>query len=212
MTDQLVVPAHATVTLPGRAFLVKGWLGPQACTVLGPQIVTETFDRWQGQLKYGSGKKYFDRGHSMCRFGDPGVTYTYKDKKKPMYEFTPGLNTVRTHLVKSLAWIPNCVVVNSYAPSSGLYPHRDGKYIPQLGNNPIIASVSFGATRTFSLFPADPITNKRIKGAAQVDVVLGDGDLFVMHGDCDTRYHHGLPEEPNANGTRVSLTFRRHIM
>lgn len=47
-----------------------------------------------------------------------------------MYEFTPGLNQVRSHLVKSLGWIPNCVVVNSYEPGSGLYPHRDGNYIP----------------------------------------------------------------------------------
>lgn len=37
------------------------------------------------------------------------------------------------------------------------------------------------------------------------------GDLFVMHGECDRLYQHGIPEEPDAAGTRLSLTFRRHV-
>jgi len=148
----------------------------------------------------------------MARFGDPGVTYTYKGKPKPMYAFTPSLDVVRTEVARQLGWRPNCVVVNSYAPSSGLYPHRDGHYIPQLGDKPTIAAVSFGTTRTFLLHPADPTTNKRVKGATPTSVQLGDGDLFVMYGDCDTRYHHSIPEEPDRRGTRISLTFRSHIL
>ena len=32
-----------------------------------------------------------------------------------------------------------------------------------------------------------------------------------MHGECDFKYHHEIPEEPNRVGTRLSLTFRRHL-
>lgn len=208
--QELAVPDHAHVVIPDCAFLVRRWLCPNASATLGSQIVDETHKRWFARPGYG--ERWDSSGHHMARFADPGVTYTYKDKAKPMHEFTPGLNQVRTHLVKSLGWIPNCVVINSYTPKSGIYPHRDGKYIPQLGDTPIIASVSFGATRTFNLFPADPKTNKRIKNKEPVAVKLEDGDLFVMHGQCDRLYHHGIPAEPEAAGARISLTFRRHLL
>lgn len=212
MADTIIIPSHARVIIPGCAFLVPGFLCPGACVALGPQVITETYDRWLTQMTFNRGwPARIDKGHAMARFGDHGVTYTYKDKPKPMYPFTPGLDTVRSQVALALGWVPNCVVVNSYQPSSGLYTHRDGSYIPQLGDTPIIVSVSFGATRTFNLFPADPTTNKRIKGAKPVSIKLAAGELFVMHGECDRVFHHGIPEEPHVHGTRLSLTFRRHL-
>ncbi len=211
MSD-LTVPENATVIVPGCAFLVRGWLAPDVSNVLGPAIVNETFNRWVGQLSYSKGwPARVDPGHTMARFGAEGVTYTYKGKPKPMYPLTPTLGAMIDRIDRALSWRPNCVVINSYAPASGLYPHRDGNYIPQLGSNPIIAAVSFGTTRTFQMFPSVPGANKRVRGASPIEVQLADGDLFVMHGDCDTRYHHGIPEEPDRTGTRVSLTFRRHL-
>lgn len=211
MTD-IVLPPQAHAVVPAMAFLVKAWLNQETCALLGPSLATETAGRMRSQMTYNKGwPARVDKGHCMARFGDPEVTYTYKGKPKPMYPLTPSMLVVRTELVRTIGWTPNCVVVNAYAPESGLYPHRDGNYIPQLGDTPIIASVSFGATRTFTLFPADPATNKRAKGAPPVHVQLASGDLFVMYGQCDRRFHHGIPEEPTVEGTRLSLTFRRHL-
>ena len=179
---------------------------------MGPAVISETFPRWVGQLSYSKGwPARVDPGHTMARFGAPGVTYTYKGKPKPMYPLTPTLSALIARVDQALSWHPNCVVINSYQPASGLYPHRDGNYIPQLGQQPTIAAVSFGTTRTFHIYPSVPGANKRVKGATPVSVELGDGDLFVMHGDFDTTYHHGIPEQPERTGTRVSLTFRRHL-
>lgn len=206
----ITTPPNAVHIIPGCAFHVPGFLTSAVADPLGAAIVDETHTRWQSQLKYGKGGRYLDRGHTMARFGASGVTYTYKDKSKPMYPFTPALCQALVRVDLALGTAFNCIVINSYEPGSGLYPHRDGQYIPQLGNTPVIAALSFGATRSFLLHPADPATNKRIKGAQPISISLASGDLFVMYGNCDTQYQHSIPEEPSATGTRVSLTFRRH--
>jgi|SRR5579885_1401037 len=207
----VTTPPNSTIVIPGCAFHVPGFLTAQLADQLGAAIVEETSNRWVAQLTYNKGwPARIDKGHTMARFGAPGVTYTYKGKPKPMYEFTPALRQALVRVDLALGTAFNCVVVNTYEPGSGLYPHRDGNYIPQLGNTPTIAALSFGATRTFLLHPVDPTTNKRIRGATPTSVELANGDLFVMYGDCDTRFHHSIPEQPDRQGTRISLTFRRH--
>lgn len=206
---QVTLPTHAQVIVPGAVALIKGWLPPALADQFGTQVVQETFSRWTSQRKFGKRGPFFDRGHTMSRFGDPGVTYSFKGKPKPMYEMTPSLVALKKLVGTTLAWQPNCCVINSYAPGSGLYPHRDGQYIPQLGVNPTIVAVSFGTTRTFLLHRWDPTRGKRLPDP--ISLSLGHGDLVVMHGTCDTDFQHSIPEEPTSVGTRVSLTFRRHL-
>ena len=145
----------------------------------------------------------------MGRWGDEGVTYSYKDAAKAVTPWTPGLLRLKEAVAGRLMWKPNCGVVNVYGPTGSLYPHRDGMYIPQLGENPTIASVSFGAARTMTFHPLDA-KGKRLKEGL-VDVRLEPGDLFVMHGDCDAKWHHSIAEEPGSEGLRLSVTFRRHL-
>ena len=204
-------PTGSIHVIPGRVVHVPGWLNNAAAAQIGPAVVSETFPFWKTQMTLLNGwPARPDPGHSMSRHGDPGVTYDYKGISKPVEPFTPSLDAVRKIIVKEMDWSPNCVVVNSYAPSSGLYPHRDARYIPQLGKNPVIAAVSFGAPRTFQFHRIDPVTNRRIKGEHPIDLVLESGDLLIMYGDCDENFHHGIPSEPHVNSIRVSLTFRKH--
>lgn len=205
----LTIPSHAQVVVPNAVALIKGWLQVVDADALGSAVVSETHSRWTSQRKFGKRGPFFDRGHTMSRFGDPGVTYSFKGTPKPMYPMTPSLAALQKLVGSTLGWYPNCCVINSYEPGSGLYPHRDGQYIPQLGVNPVIVAVSFGATRTFLLHPWDPIKGKRLPNV--ISLSLGHGDLVVMHGTCDTDFQHSIPEEPHATGTRVSLTFRHHL-
>lgn len=203
------IPTNATIVVPGCAFHVSGFLSPIAADELGAAIVEETYPRWVAQMSYNKGwPARIDKGHTMARFGAPGVSYSYKGKPKPMFEFTASLRRALTSVDGALGTSFNCVVINSYAPTSGLYPHRDSNYIPQLGVNPTIAALSFGTERSFIIHQLN-VKGKRIKEGA-ITVKLGHGDLFVMYGECDTKYHHSIPEEPDTVGTRVSLTFRRH--
>jgi len=205
------LPQHARVIVPGAVIHVPAWLTGADADRLGAQVIQETYSRWVGQLKYGKRGRFFDRGHTMSRFGDPNVTYSFKGKAKPMFPMTPSLTTLQQLVSAALGWVPNCVVVNSYEPGSGLYPHRDSTYIPQLGVDPTIVAVSFGTTRTFQLHPHDPVTNKYDRSKPVIDLELGHGDLLVMHGPCDSLFKHGIPEQPDRAGSRVSLTFRRHL-
>lgn len=173
---------------------VLGWLPPRA---MKPQLTWA--HGWPARATV---------HHRMARFGDPGVSYSYKGKPKPIDPLPSELGTLRDLVAAAIGVNFNCVVVNSYEAGAGLHPHRDGQYIPELGDSPTIAMLSLGEARTFQLHPLD-VRGKRTKGRT-IDVVLPHGSLLVMSGDCDRSFHHGIPEEPDRPSLRVSLTLRHH--
>jgi alkylated DNA repair dioxygenase AlkB len=67
--------------------------------------------------------------------------------------------------------------------------------------NPLVATISLGARRTFLVRSADggPVL-KRYRA--------GEGDLIVMGGSMQHRYHHTVPRERSASGARMSVTLR----
>lgn len=96
----------------------------------------------------------------------------------------------------------NSVLLNLYRDgrdSMGL--HADDE--PALGSNPIIASVSLGATRRFILRP------RRGTELAPFSLLLSHGSLLTMGGTCQHVFRHGLPKAPAVNEPRVNLTFRQ---
>jgi len=204
------LPQRARIIVPGAVIHVPNWLTNVDADRLCEQVIQETSAHWVGQLKYGKLGRSFDRGHSMSRFGEPGTTYTFKGKPKPMHAMTPALVEIKQLVAAVTDWHPNCVVVNSYEPGSGIYPHRDSTYIPQLVIDPTIVAVSFGTTRTLQLHYHNPVTNKYDRSKPIINLELGHGDLLIMSGPCDSLFKHGIPEQPERTGTRVSLTFRFH--
>jgi hypothetical protein len=130
MIMQVTLPSHAQVIVPNAVALVKGWLQVVDADRLGSAVVNETFNRWTSQRKFGKRGPFFDRGHTMSRFGDPGVTYSFKGKPKPMYAMTPSLAALQKLVGHTLGWHPNCCVINSYAPCSGLYLTVTGSTFP----------------------------------------------------------------------------------
>ena len=94
----------------------------------------------------------------------------------------------------------NHVLVNRYRngqDSMGM--HSDSE--PELGQDPVVASVSFGVTRRFVVAP-------RGKGP-RFSYSLGHGDLLVMGGSCQAHYRHGVPRATDVSGERLSVTFRK---
>jgi alkylated DNA repair dioxygenase AlkB len=95
----------------------------------------------------------------------------------------------------------NHVLVNRYrdgADSIGL--HADDE--PELGRDPVVATLSLGATRRFVLKPR----RARLGAARALDV--DHGSLLVMGGTCQRHYVHGVPRQASVTGERISLTFR----
>jgi alkylated DNA repair dioxygenase AlkB len=77
--------------------------------------------------------------------------------------------------------------------------HSDDE--PELGEEPAIASLSFGATRTFIL--RHKATKETLK------LPLGDGSLLFMAGALQTHWLHGINKSSRPIGARINLTFRK---
>ena len=67
--------------------------------------------------------------------------------------------------------------------------------------DPLVATVSLGACRSFLLRPAagGPVARRYAPGG---------GDLVVMGGSCQHDWVHTVPRERSASGARMSITLR----
>jgi alkylated DNA repair dioxygenase AlkB len=72
----------------------------------------------------------------------------------------------------------------------------------ELGEQPVIASLTLGAKRNFIL------RHKYRKDIDSVRLALGSGNLLIMKGDTQACWKHGIPKQRNTCGPRLNLTFR----
>jgi alkylated DNA repair dioxygenase AlkB len=77
--------------------------------------------------------------------------------------------------------------------------HADNE--KELGTNPVIASLSFGAERTFQLKHNSDLSLKK-------SIVLEHGSLLIMKGTTQHFWKHQIPKTSKPIGSRVNLTFR----
>lgn len=77
--------------------------------------------------------------------------------------------------------------------------HADNE--KELGKNPIIASVSFGAERVFHF-------KHKFDKARKEKLILQHGSLLLMQGETQTYWQHQIPKTQKIVGKRINLTFR----
>jgi len=133
--------------------------------------------------------------------GDPGAVYTYSGRTNEPTPWPDALRALRTRLCASLGNEFNAVLCNLYedgSSSMGLHADRE----PELGPDPLIASVSLGATRRFQL-------RHRKLHDQKLDLDLTAGSLLIMRGTVQSHYRHGVPKQPRVQAARINLTFRR---
>lgn len=94
----------------------------------------------------------------------------------------------------------NTVLLNFYRNGSdSMSWHSDDE--PELGPNPAIASLNFGATRRFRF--------RRIDDKRQsIAIDLTDASLLLMAGSLQHHWQHALPKTKKPIGSRINLTFR----
>jgi alkylated DNA repair dioxygenase AlkB len=133
--------------------------------------------------------------------GDPGTFYTYSGVTHVPSPWTPALESVRARVSELSGAAFNSVLLNRYR--SGLDAmgwHSDDE--PELGADPVIASVSLGATRRFRL-------RHRERRDRTLSFDLPHGSLLVMSGALQTHWMHSLPRTTQPVGERINLTLRR---
>lgn len=127
------------------------------------------------------------------------ASYTYSGLRLAPLPMTPLLEQLRAAVEAATGQRYNSVLLNYYrdgADSMGM--HSDDE--PELGPQPVIASLSYGATRTFIL------RHKTSKRTVRFD--LGDGSLLLMSGALQRHWLHGINKTAKPTGPRVNLTFR----
>lgn len=133
-------------------------------------------------------------------YGNEGKTYAYSNIIMHPHKWNPLLMFIKNE-------VEDCVETNFTTVLLNLY--RDGKDSngwhadneKELGQNPIIASVSFGAARIFHL---QHNSNKEWKQK----IVLEHGSLLVMKGTTQHFWKHQIPKTAKPIGPRINLTFR----
>ncbi len=137
-------------------------------------------------------------------YGDPGARYTYSGLSLEPAPWTPAVAQVRTAVEAAVGACFNSVLLNLYrdgADSMGWHADRE----PELGPEPLIASVSLGAVRDFVL------RHRRRKDLPTLRLPLGHGSLLLMAGPTQHHWRHALPRTRRPVGPRVNLTFRRIV-
>lgn len=132
-------------------------------------------------------------------YADAGLKYRYSGVQHEAIEWTQPLTEVR-HRVEQAAGTPfNSVLLNCYRDGQdSIGYHSDAE--PELGVNPIIASISLGAVRQFVL--------KHVKTRKKLTFDLAHGSLLVMGGTCQHHWVHGVPKTKAVVAPRINLTFR----
>ena len=150
----------------------------------------------------------FGKTHKQPRlvawYGDPDACYSYSGKTYVPHPWNEELLRLKQLAEQVSASRFNSVLLNYYRDgrdSMGL--HADDE--PELGPEPVIASLSLGATRTLYF------RHRSRKDLATVNVPLPSGSLLVMRGATQRNWKHGIRKLSRACGPRVNLTFR-HII
>ena len=136
-------------------------------------------------------------------YGDEDAVYTYSGLMNYPLPWIPVLLDLKYHVEQVTQTSFNSVLLNRYRNGQdSMGWHSDDE--PELGQNPVIASLSFGATRQFQFKHR---TNKQLHLHR---ISLSAGSLLVMSGTTQQYWKHCLPKVrlSESVGERVNLTFR----
>jgi alkylated DNA repair dioxygenase AlkB len=137
-------------------------------------------------------------------YGDEDTHYEYSGLELDPLPWTPRLLAIRASVEQAAGSGFNSVLLNYYRnerDSMGM--HSDDE--PELGAEPVIASLSLGEARTLVLRHRSDRSRKSIR------IELGDGSLLLMRGATQRNWKHGIDKQRRACGARVNLTFRRIV-
>ena len=138
----------------------------------------------------------------QCWVGDPGCEYAYSGKSLQRYDFFEPLIEIRSSIEDRLGIYFNSVLANLYRDGNdSMGFHADDE--PELGNNPVIASVSLGADRPL-IFQNKDKTETKIFDQPH-------GSLMIMRGATQSTWKHGIRKTKKILEPRINFTFRNII-
>ncbi|WP_121809165.1 alpha-ketoglutarate-dependent dioxygenase AlkB family protein [Mucilaginibacter kameinonensis] len=161
------------------------------------QLVNET--PWkQDKMKIYGKEVNFPR--LTAWYGESDEVYVYSGVVNVPVRFSPLLLDIKQAAERQSGHRFNTALLNYYRDGNdSMGWHSDDE--TELGGNPVIASVSFGASRVFQF------KHKRDK-SAKVSIALNNGDLLIMQGETQHHWLHQVPKRSKMQGARINITFR----
>lgn len=178
--------------------LWRGWLNEQEAS--------ELYERLRATLHWDQPSLTIaGKTHRIPRLqawhGDADAIYRYSGTTFAPAPWTHELLALRQRLEAACGARFNSMLANLYRTGAdGMGFHADKE--PELGPEPVIASLSLGSARRFVLKPV------RHLEAESLSVDLGNGDLLEMAGTTQRYWRHGVPKTTRVVAPRINLTFR----
>lgn len=133
-------------------------------------------------------------------YGDRNMSYKFSGIHLDPEPWIPTLLQVKKKVEEIAKVNFNSVLLNLYRDGNdGISWHTDAE--PELGQNPVIASVSFGGTRRFMFRHKH---NQDLK--AEIELV--HGSFLLMAGVTQHFWQHQIPKTSKQVQPRINLTFR----
>lgn len=133
-------------------------------------------------------------------YANEGCVYSWSGISMSATPWTDEILRIRDAVSKKAGVDFNSVLINYYRDGSDMVSwHSDDE--EELGDEPVIASLSLGAVRDFKL------RHKRVEYPV-VTIELPHGSLLVMKGPTQKFWQHSIPRRKGVTTPRVNLTFR----
>jgi alkylated DNA repair dioxygenase AlkB len=162
------------------------------------RLMQETKWRQENVRLYG---KEYQQPRLVALYADAGKKYDYSGISLHPLPWTDLLREIRRRVEDASETAFNAVFLNFYRDhNDSMGFHSDDER--ELGKNPTIASVTFGATRTFLM------KHKFIKELPLQKIPLEAGTVLLMKGATQHFWKHGINKQKEPCGPRVNLTFR----
>ncbi len=133
-------------------------------------------------------------------YGDAESHYGYSGLSLQPRPWTEELRQIKQTIETLTGHQFNSVLANYYRDGNDSVSwHQDNE--PELGDSPVIASVSLGGTRQFQL-------RHHAREYETQKLNLPHNSLLLMAGDLQRNWYHQIPKTKKAVSPRINLTFR----
>lgn len=145
--------------------------------------------------------KVYDQPRLTALYAENKKAYSYSNIVMHPHQFTNELLKIKNKIETFSNEKFTTCLLNYYRTgqdSNGW--HADDE--KELGVNPVIASMSFGAKRKFKM-------RKKDNHQEKFDIELSAGSLLIMKGETQHFWQHQIPKTAKKIEPRINLTFRK---
>ncbi|WP_162427963.1 alpha-ketoglutarate-dependent dioxygenase AlkB family protein [Pontibacter pudoricolor] len=198
--NKFKIDSAANLTIPGaEVYFVPDFFTQQESERYFEQLLEQV--NWK-QEKIRMFGKELPMPRLTAWYGDKAYMYSgLENKPQP---WLPVLLQIKDKVETATGHNYNSVLLNLYQNGqNSMGWHSDDE--PELGPEPTIASVSFGAERRFGF------RHRHNKAQKNIYLTITHGSLLLMQGPTQRNWQHAIPKTARPTGNRINLTFRNIV-